>query len=139
MKPEFFQRAQPLPPRAVVGLDRVSAALARRLLARPDEELRQLRVLVSPALLVALAPAELLPWVDGALYLGSDDRAPALLMPTTQEPTLHPQLIERALRRLDGAQTGQLAVLPSQGKVVSLRLAAPPSRARLQAWLEARA
>lgn len=133
MTPTFGPRADPLPPRAVFGVGAVARALAARLLARPDDDLRHVEVLVADALLIALAPADALPWADGAVYLGSDPRAPALLMPTTLAPPVHPQLLERALRRLDGAHDGPLAVLP--GRVLPLRGAAPPSRARLQAWV----
>ena len=129
MKPAFRPRAEPLPARAVVG----GKALARRMLARPDAELHRLQVVVSGGRLVALAPAELLAWADGATYLGSDPRAPELLMPTTQEPDVHPQLLERALRRLKGAEEGPLAVIA--GEVIPLGLAAPPSRERLTAWV----
>lgn len=129
MKPSFVPRSDPLPARAVAG----GKALAQRLLARPDDELHQFQVVVAGALLIAAGPADLLPWTNGAVYLGSDPRAPALLMPTTQQPNVHPQLLERALRRLSGAAAGPLALLPPH--VVPLLRAAPPSRARLTAWV----
>ena len=131
MKPSFIARAEPLPPRAVVG----GKSLGARLLARSDEDLHRVQVVVSGTLLIATGPAELLPWADGATYLGADPRAPALLMPTTQQPDVHPQLLERALRRKPGAAAGPLAVLPKTGQVVPLGCAAPPSRARLAAWV----
>lgn len=133
MKPSFIPRGDPLPARAVAG----GKALAARLLARPDDELHQVQVVVCGALLVATGPFDLLPWADGATYLGSDPRAPALLMPTTLQPDVHPQLLERALRKKPGAAAGPLAMLPKTGQVVPLEGAAPPSRARLRAWMEA--
>jgi hypothetical protein len=134
MKPTFAPRAKPLAPRAVVGLNRVARALASRLLST---SLEQVTLLAGDGLLIALASPDALPWVDGALYLGSDDRAPMLLMPTTQEPSVHPQLLEQALRRLPGLERGPVALLPQQNRIVSLWGAAIPARARLTAWLEA--
>ena len=137
MKPDFVARSPPLPPRAVVGLGAAARALGLRLFDGPDETLRQLNVVAGDGLLVALGPADLLPWVDGAIYLGSDAAAPALLMPTTQATALHPQLVERALRGLPGLKHGQLAVLPRQQRIVCLSRASPAGRQSLLAWLEA--
>jgi hypothetical protein len=133
VKPSFVLRDVPLPARAVAG----GKALGARLLARPDDELAQVQVVVSSALIVAAGPLDLLPWADGASYLGSDPRAPALLLPTTLAPDVHPLLLERALRKKPGAAFGPLALLPKTGQVVPLERAAPPARARLLAWVNA--
>jgi hypothetical protein len=137
MKPRFGPRAAPLAARAVVALAGAARALGLRLCEAPDETLRALAVLSGDGFLIAVGPEALLPWVDGAIYLGSDAAAPALLMPTTLAPDVHPQLLEKALRGLKGLKHGQLAIVPEgEGHtVVSLAQAATAGRAGLKAWL----
>jgi hypothetical protein len=137
MKVELVPRATPLAPRAVVAEGAAAKALGARLVRATDEALARLEVLVGDGLLIALGETEALPWVEGVSYLGSDEAAPGLLVPTTRAPNAHPALVERALRRALRVPAGRLAWLPEGERVVSLAEAAPPSRARLQAWVEA--
>ena len=113
-------------------------ALARRLLARDDEALARLSGVAGPELLVVLGVAADLPWVDGAVYLGRDADAPALLLPTTREPAMPPVLAERALiaraQALNAAPP--LAVLLDPPILASAQAARPILRATLQSWLD---
>lgn len=113
-------------------------ALARRLLVRDDEALARLSGVAGPELLVVLGVAADLPWVDGAVYLGRDADAPALLLPTTREPSVPPVLAERALvawaQALNAAPP--LAVLLDPPLLASTQAARPILRATLQSWLE---
>lgn len=133
-------REPPLEPIAVAGVGAPALALARRLLDRDDEHLGRLRGVAAsgaPAMLVALGPAEELPWVDGVVYLGRDPLAPALLVPTILRPEVHPSLVERAF--LAGAPAGSapIAVFPSASATLGVGHALPLGRRELSAWLHA--
>jgi hypothetical protein len=123
-------------------------ALARRLLEEPDERLAELRGLTGDSLLAVLGAAEVLPWVDGVVYLGADPDAPRLLLPTALAPALAAGLFEAAVLRhverrfaaergLAGPPAPPIAVLDRPRWAFSLAAAAPIQRARLVAWLEA--
>ena len=131
-------RPNPLEPAGVAARGMAARALARRLLARGDEELARLRGVAGPELLIALGAAADLPWVDGVSYLGREAGAPLLLLPTTREPAVHPQLLERALlaraRELPGLEP-PLAVLLAPDLLVSTAAARPIDRQVLERWL----
>jgi hypothetical protein len=111
--------------------------LIGRTLAKSDDELRALNGVVGAELVVLLGPEEALPWVDGAGYLGLDPLAPALLLPTTLEPSVPADLFERALLAAHWAsELGRpLAVLPDAGSIAALGGALPLARERLLAWV----
>lgn len=90
-------RLQPLPPAAVVGCGAVAEALLRRMARVSEDTLATFEGVAGPGVLVVLGEANPLPWVDGVVYLGRDPRAPRLLLPTAQEPELHPGLLEQAV------------------------------------------
>ncbi len=135
MTPTLRPRAEALSPRAVVGEGPVARALASRLLESSEETLRQLRVVVTPALLVALGPEEALPWVDGVRYLGCEPGTPGLLFPTTREATVAATLLERALRRRHHLPEGPVALL-SLEHLVPLGRAVLPGRSVFAVLLE---
>ncbi len=137
MKPswQWQPRTVPLVPCAVAARRASSSAMARRLLAGEDELLAQLRGVVGVETLLIHGPAELLPWVDGAVYLGRDPLAPSLLLPTHSEPSLNAALLERALLAAFPAYLPPLAVLISEQLILSANAARPISRDMLQDWL----
>ncbi|HEX7181678.1 MAG TPA: hypothetical protein VF756_07535 [Thermoanaerobaculia bacterium] len=135
-------RAAPLDPVGLAVRGEAARELARRLLARGDEALGRLQGVAAPGLLVVLGdPLEAgadLPWVDGAVYLGRDPGAPALLLPTAREPSAPLPLVERALviqARASGASP-PFAVLLDPPLLASIQEARPLVRPRLLAWLE---
>jgi hypothetical protein len=132
---EWRAREPPLPPCAVAARGKAARALAARLLARGDEALAELRGAAGDGLLLILGPAEALPWADGAEYLGRDERAPSLLLPTAEEPAAHPGLLERALLAHFPGALPPLAVLRAPALVLPASAARPISRALLAAWL----
>jgi MoxR-vWA-beta-propeller ternary system domain bpX5 len=144
----LIPRPSPLPAIAAVATGDAARALARRLLAEPDETLAALRGLAGEDLLAVLGEPDALPWIDGVIYLGCDPDAPRLLLPTALRPDVAAQLYEAAvLARLHstaGAGAGAaridvtppIAVLPSPRWIFSVAAAAPIQRARLAAWLE---
>jgi hypothetical protein len=108
--------------------------LARRLLRGP-EPLASCRLVAGARLLVVLGPAEVLPWVEGAVYLGRDDLAPSLLLPTNVMPDVPLPLVERALlRRVPGADR-PVAVLRGPEVLVSTGRAQPAPPAALEEWV----
>ena len=131
----WLSRTDPLQPAAVAARHAASAAMARRLLGRDDEGLAALRGVAGHETLLIIGPAELLPWVDGAVYLGRDPRAPSLLLPTHTEPALCAALIERALLAAFPAHLPPIALLPSERTILSANAARPISRTVLLDWL----
>jgi hypothetical protein len=104
------------------------------LLARTDDALLQLKGAAGRDVLILLADEESLPWADGVIYLGRDERAPSLLLPTTREPSLPVQLFERALRRR--FKESPLAVLIDPAVVIPVSAARPVARESLLRWME---
>ena len=135
---EWRPRDPPLAPVAAVARGAAAPRLARRLLRGP-QPLTSFRLVAGRELLVVLGPSDDLPWVDDVLYLGRDDRAPALLLPTHTTPAAPLPLLERAwLRRVPGADL-PLAVVPGPGLLISIGRARAALAADVQAWLEAQA
>jgi hypothetical protein len=134
-------RAVPLAPAAVAARGESARSLADRLLAADDEQISRFEGVAGEDLLVVLGPAGELPWVEGAVYLGRDPSAPALLLPTTREPSLPLPLVERALiaraRRVPGVLP-PLAVLIHPTRLASTAEARPITRMKLLVWRGAR-
>ncbi len=134
-------RAVPLTPRAVVAIGAPARALGRRLAALADAELAALTAVAGPAALVALGDAAALPPVDGVGYLGRDDAAPGLLLPTTLAPTVAASVVARAVAAALGARGAAVAwpvaLVPTPLAIIPCGAARPIERARLAAWLEA--
>jgi hypothetical protein len=133
----FLPRDAPLEPAAVVGFGRVARALAERLLACPEEQLRELRGVSGDDLFLALGAGETLPWVDGVAYLGRDPCAPRLLVPTAVAPSIPMEAFERAIVRHASSSPQPLAVTATPRRVFSVSDALPISPQRVKAWLEA--
>lgn len=134
-------RAVPLTPRAVVAIGAPARALGRRLAALADAELAALTAVAGPAALVILGDAAALPWVDGVIYVGRDDAAPGLLLPTTLAPTVAAPVVARAVAAWLGARGAAVAwpvaLVPTPLAIIPCGAARPIERGRLAAWLEA--
>ncbi len=124
----------PLAPCAVAARGENALRLANRVLDSHDEQLGRWRGVVGENLLILLGERDELPWTDGAFYLGRDERAPALLLPTTQSVSVALDLFGRALK-LQFAQAAPPFAVFADGTTVSLANARPISRAVLQIWL----
>lgn len=132
----FRPRAVPLAPAAAAARGGAARALAERLLDRDDEALAKLAGVWAPGLILVMGEADLLPWVDGVVYLGRDPGAPALLLPTALSPDVPAPLLERAVRaRADLA--APIAVLADPPALVSAGGARAIERTRLLAFLRA--
>jgi MoxR-vWA-beta-propeller ternary system domain bpX5 len=126
-------RRVPLKPVAVAA-EGESARLLTRLLERTDEELLRLRGIRAPSVPAVLLSGEGddLPWADGVVYLGKDDLAPALLVPSLLEPRLPLALLERAILSRFASLGTPVAVLPgARLRLFPMGGARPLSRARL--------
>src|SRR5690349_16891045 len=110
LSPEWRPRMYPLEPAAVVAQGEADRRLAARLLSLNDEGLSRLQGVSGTGLLLILGAADELPWVDGAIYLGRDPAAPALLLPTNLEPNLPVSLLQRAFQMRDPDLLPPLAI-----------------------------
>jgi hypothetical protein len=139
----FTARAEPLVARAAVARGDAAGALARRLLALDDDGLAALTGVAGAVgddvVCAVLGDAAALPWVDGVAYLGRDDAAPGLLLPTAVAPDVAPGLLERAVRARAGAAAAPIGVIAGEGgalaALVPLGAARRFDRAQLAAWL----
>jgi hypothetical protein len=131
-------RSAPLEPVGMAARGEAARALARRLLARSDEDLARLTGVAGQDLILLLGDSALLPWVEGAAYLGRDARAPSLLLPTNREPTVPLPLVERALVARAGHSKAEppLAVLLDPPLLASVLEARPLVRRRLHLLLQ---
>ena len=139
MNSNFFKikwhfREQPRIPAAVVGFGDVAKDLARKLLASDQAKWPSLKGVAAADGIILLGEAASLPWVDGVSYLGSDERAPHLLLPTNREPNVPLDLLQQALiERSSFPPT--LALIETRNTVVSLALARELSRDVLRSRL----
>jgi hypothetical protein len=125
-------RDQPLPAAAVLGIGTVASTLARVLSQRP-ELLAVAEVVVGRELMCIRAPIELLPWVDGVIYLGREPAAPDLFVPTTLAPSVPAELLLAACIRAGHA--APLCVLPQPRSIFSLARARLVDVPSLDRWL----
>jgi hypothetical protein len=126
-------REPPLPAGAVAAGPGIRDPLIRRLLARSD--LSGLSAVAGGGWVVVLGSEALLPWADGARYLGRDPAAPRLWIPTTLAPNVPASLLEAAVARL--APGGPWALLDEPPRIVPLSAARALDRRALGALLEA--
>jgi len=129
-------REPPLEPLAAAATGDAARALARRLLAMPDERLSALRGVAGAGVLLVMGAADALPWVDGAQYLGRDPEAPGLLLPTALSPAVPLPLVERAVMFRRRSSPMPMAVLLEPPLLVPLEDARPVERAAVQQWLK---
>ena len=129
-------RDTPLPARAVVASAAAAKALGRRQAALDDAALRSLAAVAGDGVIVVLGEAAALPWVDGVVYLGRDESAPDLLLPTALAPTVPVAVLEVAIRKLV-RRASPVAVLPSPARLIACGSARTIDRALLATWLEA--
>jgi hypothetical protein len=128
-------RDRPLDVRAVVASGAAARALGRRVAELDDEAMRSLTTVAGDDVFVVLGDASALPWIDGVTYLGRDETAPDLLLPTAMAPTIPAAVLEAAVRRRV-PQLAPVAVLPAPARLIPCGAARAIDRGRLAAWLE---
>ena len=124
-------REPPLPAAAVVGRGPARHALIQRLLAYDDAHLARLQGVASPELVAVAADTADLPWVDGLVYVGQDQDAPSLWLPTTLRPDVPLDLLQRAILARAPASAAPVVVLVDG--LIPMGGARPVTRERLQA------
>jgi len=132
---DWAPRTTPLIARGVAAAGAVARVLAHKLAALDDAALGALVAVANAEVIVVLGEASALPWVDGVSYLGRDDAAPDLLLPTAALPSVPPAVLQAAIRAM-GVQV-PVAVLAAPARLVPCGLARTIDRGRLVAWLEA--
>lgn len=133
---EWTPRDAPLEARAVVASGAAAKALGRRLAALDDAALRTLAAVAGNDVIVVLGEAAALPWADGVVYLGRDDSAPDLLLPTALAPSVPVPVLAAAVRTVV-PEASRVALLPSPARLIPCGAARSIDRALLAAWLEA--
>lgn len=131
----WLPRTEPLRPCAVAARGVAAKALAGRLLSTDDDGLARLRGVAANGILVLQGEKCHLPWVDGALYLGRDDGAPSLLLPTAESPRVPTALLERAVLASTPCVHPPVAVLLRPMMLVSVCAGLPVQRSLLTQWL----
>ncbi len=134
----WSEREPPLIACAVAAWGDVAFRLGQRLLDLNDEALGRLSGVAGTNVMVLLGETEDLPWVDGVVYLGRDEMAPVLLLPTHQRPVVPPaNLLDRVMLKRFPKLNLPLAILPETLSVISCHGALRLSRQRIEAWLAA--
>ena len=137
METHWRPRFEPLTPLAVAATGVAARALSKHLLERSNDELNRLRGVSWNEGLILEGDAGILPWVDGAFYLGHDPLAPKLLLPCALEPSVPLDLWAKAFeRQLQRELAAPIAVLLEGHLAISLAGARSVERAKLEAWLE---
>ncbi len=113
-------RSEPLVPCACVARGALAQALGRELLAWEPGRLARIKACAGEGMLVVLGASADLPWLDGVVYLGRDEAAPHLLLPTNRVPDVPVDLFARALAARIPAATKAGAVLPDAGRRAAL-------------------
>ncbi len=92
-------RLDSLQPSALVVFGISMIYLKDRLLLFDDEKLSSLQGVFAGDLLFITGKSENLPWIDGGIYLGKDQDAPSIFLPTNLRPDIPIDLFEKALLR----------------------------------------
>ncbi|MBZ0185430.1 MAG: hypothetical protein K8F91_04185 [Candidatus Obscuribacterales bacterium] len=133
---DWTVRDIPLTPSAVaVAGQENSLALLKRLVARDSQSLESLQCQVYDTAVVLIGHQSLLPWVDGAIYLGREMDC-SLFLPTCYRPVLAPQLLERAIEARHPLLARPLAILPSVPCIVSIANSFEPQIEILLSFIE---
>jgi MoxR-vWA-beta-propeller ternary system domain bpX5 len=117
-----------------VASGEIAKELAKKLLASDHTKWTSWKGVATSDTIVLLGEVESLPWVDGVSYLGSDEHAPHLLLPTNREPSVPSDLLQQALIE-QSPFPPPLAFIETRNTVVSLSQARELSRDALSSWL----
>jgi len=134
----WLPRSAPLAPCACIARGAAARALGNALLAWEPARLARIKACAGDGVLVVLGDNPDLPWLDGITYLGRDEAAPHLLLPTTRRPNVPVDLFARALAaHVPGAKGGGAVVPDPAGGLdwVPIAAAGPIERASLEAWM----
>jgi len=131
-------RSEPLVPCACIALGPVALVLARALLEWDATRLARVKACAGEGVLVVLGERSDLPWTDGVTYLGRDQAAPHLLLPTNRRPDVPVDLFARAVAAHIPEATRAGAILPDDADGllwVPVAAAGPVERESLETWM----
>lgn len=94
---KWQNRLDSLEPLALIAFDQTAIRLQEKLLLLDDEKLSVLQGVFAENLLFVQAQSENLPWIDGGIYLGKDQKAPSIYLPTNLRPNIPLDLFEKSL------------------------------------------
>ena len=129
---KWLPTRSPLKPVGMIVANEKSSI--QRLLELDSERMSSLRGSYSKGAIVLLGSEEHLPWIPSALYLGQDESAPQLLVPTHLSPSLPVDWVNRAIQRKFGS--GQYAIDPVHHNVYNVFGALNVSIKKLKELLE---
>jgi hypothetical protein len=92
---KWHSRLDALEPLALIAFEDAARNLKARLLSLNDENLSSLQGVFAENLL--FIAGESLPWIDGGIYLGKDQNAPTIFLPTNLRPDLPVDLFEKSM------------------------------------------
>ena len=96
---KWQNRLDALEPLAVIAFDRAAIRLREKLLSLEDEKLSILQGIFAENLLFVAGANDILPWVDGVIYLGKNPNALSIYLPTNLRPEMPLDLFEKSLLR----------------------------------------
>ncbi|EKT57596.1 hypothetical protein [Providencia sneebia] len=124
---EWQINEQPLTPEAVVAIGDSARQLTKRLADLDADNQQKLKVVTGKNWLVVIGHSNLLPWVDGGMYIAPSAQTVGLWLPTHQQPILPHSIINQALKKT--FKQHSLLILPSPMMVFPLdnpwRLSSP--------------
>lgn len=94
---KWQNRFDSLEPLALIAFDESVIHLKEKLLTFDDERLSALQGVFAENLLFIAGASENLPWINGGIYLGKDEIAPSIYLPTNLRPTMPIDLFEKSL------------------------------------------
>ncbi len=122
---KWQNRFDSLQPLALIAFDDSAIRLKEKLLTFDDEKLLNLQGVFAENLLFITGKSENLPWIDGGIYLGKDQNAPTIFLPTNLRPTIPIDLFEKSLLRKFVAQKPFAVV---KNKIIPIGKMLPISR-----------
>ncbi len=131
---KWCMRQVPLAPQGMIIHTAQRQSALNKLLLIGDEQLYQLRGVASAQHLVILGNEQALPWIPGAIYLGQDQEAQHLWLPTHLKPNISLELFDRAITLAHGI--GQYVIDPYRKALLPTRDALTLNRKRLQEVME---
>lgn len=128
-------RGVSLAARAVAAWGSAATLLGERVAALDDATLGTLTAVAGNRVLIVMGDEAALPWIDGVIYLGRDDGASELLLPTALAPSVPAPVLEAAIKRV-ATKGAPIAVLPATGMLVPCGSARAIDRTVLATWIE---
>ncbi len=135
---DWVPRRVPLAIECAFASGDAALRLARRLQSLDVDARGHLHGVCGDGFLVVLGSAGLLPWCDGIRYLGRPVATYPILWPTNIVPNCSESLLARAILEhgRSSEHAAPYAIIPEQGRVVSLSEASAIEDEKLVEWVQ---